>query len=243
MTNIVEISWVEFTKQALPAYWLAEYKYCPSKAILEMEVAEEKPQQMLEGQIIHEQDAQEILENLGPLVSVPHPETVEAMMQFSRRQLRKALEERVTLANKEGIIMFVSIIPHLCVWGVPDCADCTDGKHPIIIETKTTGRLPNKPWEDAKIQVGVYLLGLEVLGFDFKYGLLRYKLRQRSEEVRDFMVSLDHDLRQLVEQTVASARHVLNGAISPAPADTLGKCANCKISHPQLYRRCKQELV
>jgi len=243
MTNIVEISWVEFTNQALPAYWLAEYKYCPSKAILEMEVEEEKPQQLVEGQIIHEQDAQEILENLGPLVSVPHPETVQATMMFSRQQLRRALKERVALANKEGVIMFVSIIPHLGVWGIPDCADCTDGKYPIIIETKTTSRLPSKPWEDAKLQIGVYMLALEVLGFDCKHGLLRYKLRQKPEEVREFKVSLDHDLRQLVEQTVASARQVLDGAVGPAPADTPGKCANCKISHAQLYRHCKQKLV
>lgn len=243
MTNFRETSWAEFTNRAVPAYWLAEYKYCPSKAVLEMEVEEEKPQQLVKGQNIHEQEAREILESLGPLVNVPHPETVEATMSFSHQQLSRALRERVTLANAEGTIMFVCIVPDLGVWGIPDCADCTNGKHPVIIETKTTGRLPNKPWDDAQVQIGVYMLGLEVLGFDCKYGLLRYKLRQKPEAVRDFRVSLDHNLRQLVEQTAASARQVLDGAAGPAAADTPGKCASCKTSHPLLYRHCRQKLV
>jgi len=208
-----------------------------------MEVEEEKPQQLVKGQNIHEQEAREILESLGPLVNVPHPETVEATMSFSHQQLSRALRERVTLANAEGTIMFVCIVPDLGVWGIPDCADCTNGKHPVIIETKTTGRLPNKPWDDAQVQIGVYMLGLEVLGFDCKYGLLRYKLRQKPEAVRDFRVSLDHNLRQLVEQTAASARQVLDGAADPAAADTPGKCASCKTSHPLLYRHCRQKLV
>lgn len=243
MMKITEMSWNEFTRQALPAYWLAEYKYCPSKAVLEIEVEEEKPEQLVKGQTIHEQAAQEILESLGPLISIPHPETVAATMLFSHRQLSRALGGKVTLANKQRVIMFVSIIPDLGVWGIPDCADCTDGEHPVIIETKTTGRLPSRAWDDAKVQIGVYMLGLEILAFDCKYGVLRYKLRDKPEQVKDFRVPLDHDLRQLVKYTVESARRVLDGSADLGSADTPGKCAYCKRSHPLLYRHCTRKLV
>jgi len=75
---------------------------------------------------------------LGPLVNVPYLDTVEEAMSFSYRQLRKALDERVILANQKGETMFFSIIPELGVWGIPDCADCTDGKHSLIVESRTT---------------------------------------------------------------------------------------------------------
>jgi CRISPR/Cas system-associated exonuclease Cas4 (RecB family) len=139
--------------------------------------------------------------------------------------------------------MFLSIIPELGVWGMPDCADCTDGKHPLIMETKTTWRLPKKAWDNDRVQVGIYMLGLETLGFNCIYGLLRYKLSDEPEEVRDFRVALDNELRQVVKHTVHSMRKVLDGSAEPAGADTPGKCSYCKTKHPLIYGLCRKKAI
>jgi CRISPR/Cas system-associated exonuclease Cas4 (RecB family) len=238
-----DMSWVDFTSQALSAHWLAEYKYCQTKAILGMQIEEEKPKAMVEGTKIHEAEAQKILEELGPLRAVKTPETVGDMLEFSRRQVERALRDRLVLANKKGKVLFLSVIPELSVWGIPDAVDCTNGTQPIIIETKTTSRLPFKVWDDSRVQIGLYILGLGVLGFDCKYGLLRYQLRENPEKSVEFSVFLDNGLRNLVEDTVDSATKVLCGVEYPAPPNTPNKCKNCRTNHVEIYKCCQNKLA
>jgi CRISPR/Cas system-associated exonuclease Cas4 (RecB family) len=174
--SLKEIGWRDFARSALPASTIAEYWFCPAKICNKMRQGSIETPQTVVGSQIHEEEAQEVLKKLGPLKEVKIESLFDAMMH-SRLNLASALEARQILANSEKNVLFRCIVPETGYIGLPDIADCRDGKQPVLVEIKTTGRLPTEAWMDNRIQMGVYLVGLERLSYHPEHGIIEYRLR------------------------------------------------------------------
>ena len=147
-------------------------------------------------------------------------------MMHSRLNLASALKARQVLANSEENILFRCIVPETGLIGLPDIADCRNGKQPVLVETKTTGRLPTEPWMDNRIQMGVYLIGLERLSYHPEHGILEYRLRSDSSARERFEIQLDTNLRQTIQETTEAVLGLLKGQ-EPIPCNNPRKCASC----------------
>lgn len=217
--------WDDFVKSALPASTIAEYWYCPAKIYNKMRLGDIKTPATIVGSQIHEEEAQEVLEQLGPLEEVKIESVYDAMLH-SYRNLVSALKEKQILANSEENILFRSIVPEAGYIGLPDIADCRDGKHPILIDLKTTGNLPWRVWMEHKVQIGVYIIGLERLSLKPDFGIIEYVLRTDHSVRRRFEVRVDDSLRKTIQETSEQVLGILKGK-DPIPCDNPRKCFSC----------------
>jgi len=225
-SNILKkVKWYDFAKNALPASTIANYWFCPAKIYNMKEQGSVETPCTKMGTQIHEEETLDILEKLGPLKKVKIESVFDAMTH-SRLNLKVALREKQVIANSENSILFRCIVPEKRYIGVPDVADCSNGKQPTLMEIKTTGRLPYDVWMDNKIQMGVYLLGLERMSFKPEFGRIEYRVRDKQSVRRSFQVYLDGELRQEVEETSQAVSDILSGK-EPVPANNPRKCASC----------------
>lgn len=230
------IKWRNFIQEALSATDVAKYLYCPAKLAMRWEVGRIETEEMAQGTMVHEEKAEEILSQLT-LVRAGAPETLDDVITHSKGELTKALKDRVILENPKDSILFAAVVPKLQLWGKPDRADCTNGSWPIMIEHKSKEKLPADPWPDDKVQLGIYMLGMETLGFQPQYGYLEYVLRAKEGQLKTFKVYFSKELRVLVSLTTESAKQIVDGQQEPRP-DSARKCQRCE------YReQCKWKLA
>lgn len=223
--SLKKIRWLDFAKNAISASTIAEYWFCPAKIYNSIKQGEIETPLTIAGSQIHEEEAQEILKQLGPLKKIEVESLFDAMLH-SYQNLTSALRDRKILANSEKNVLFQCIVPEMGYIGVPDIADCTNGEQPILVETKTTGKLPRDIWIDNRIQMGVYLIGLESLSFKPKYGIVEYVLRTDQSIRKKFEIQIDDDLRRNIHNTSNEVRDILNGK-EPVPCNNPRKCASC----------------
>ena len=220
-----KIGWRDFARTALPASTLAEYWYCPAKICNKMRQGSIETPQTVTGSQIHEEEAQEVLKKLGPLRKVKIESLFDAMMH-SRLNLASALKGRQILANSEKTILFRCIVPEAGYIGLPDIADCRNGRQPVLVDMKTTGKLPTEAWMDNRIQMGVYLIGLERLSYHPKHGIIEYRLRTDPSSRERFEIHLDRGLRQTIQETTDAVQGILSGK-EPVPCNNPRKCVSC----------------
>lgn len=232
--ELSQIRWKDFTQEALSASAIAEYFYCQAKLVMQRQIGDIENGKMTEGKMLHEKKAQDNLSQFD-LGRASAPELLADAIEHSKMELTKALEDRVPLENPKDGILFAAVVPNLRLWGKPDRADCTNGEWPIIIDYKFTEKLPTRPWPNDKVQLGVYMLGIETLGFKPLYGFLEYNLRDKKDQSKIFKVDLDEELRKLVRSTAESARRIIDGQQEPMP-DSPRKCQRCE------YHECKWKL-
>ena len=219
------IKWVDFVKTALPASTIAEYWYCPAKIYNKLRLGEIKTPNTVTGSQIHEEEAQEVLKQLGPIKKVKILSLFDAMLH-SYRNLTNALKEKQILANSETSILFQCIVPETGYIGLPDIADCRKGTQPILVEVKTTGRIPAEVWMDHRIQLGVYMIGLERLSLKPAYGIVEYVLRTNRSIRERFEIHLDAHLRRVIQETSEQVLGILRGN-DPIPCNNPRKCSSC----------------
>jgi CRISPR/Cas system-associated exonuclease Cas4 (RecB family) len=223
--SLKKIKWSDFVKSALPASTIAEYWYCPVKIYNKIRLGDIKTPNTIAGSQIHEEEAQEVLKQLGPMKKVKIQSLFDAMLH-SYRNLTIALKEKQILANSEKSILFRCIVPETGYIGLPDIADCINGKQPILVEVKTTGRIPKEVWMSHRIQIGVYIIGLERLSLKPEYGIVEYVLRTDSSIRERFEVRMDNSLRKTIQETSEQVLGILSGK-EPVPCNNPRKCSSC----------------
>ena len=229
----------DFARSALPASTLAEYWFCPAKICNKMRQGSIETPQTVAGSQIHEEEAQEVLKELGPLKRVKIGSLFDAMMH-SRRNLASALKARQVVANSEEDVLFQCVVPETGLIGLPDIADCRNGKQPVLAELKTTGRLPTEAWMDKRIQMGVYLLGLERLSYHPENGVIEYRLRTDPSSRMRFEIQLDNSLRQTIQETADGVQGILSGK-EPVPCNNPRKCLSCGYRDACPWSACASE--
>ena len=224
-----QIAWDDFVEGAIGASLLGEYWYCAPKLVVKKKIGEVKSPQTEEGLQLHEEEAQRILKELGPLHKVEKAKTLWDAMQHSLVNLRWSLIKQEVIANGEEAVLFRTIIPELGIIGLPDKADCTKGEHPIIIESKYTEQIRegNRPWPSDELQVAVYMMGLEVLSFKPTHAVIEY-IQKTGDERKEFRVELTDALRKKISETAEKVRNILSGEEEPIPPSYPRKCEVCE---------------
>lgn len=223
--KLSDIEWREFAKRSLSASLLAEHNYCAAKVYNKRELGEVETPLTLAGTEIHEQELGKIVKSMGPSKAVQLKTLLDAMA-LSLKNIKLALKRKRALANSGERKFALMIIPELGLYGLPDIVDASDGEQPIIIDIKTTNKLPERPWFNDKLQVAVYVMGLQRLGFQSKYGILRYQLRNDKNQTREFRVDVDESLKQHVVDAMKDILRIINGG-EPIPTDKKNKCIPC----------------
>lgn len=224
-----DIPYKEFVKRSVPVHLLEEYVYCPAKVTNYKLLGEVTTPILLEGRLFHETDAEKALTKVGPTRKIKVKTLSQAMAQ-TYHNIRIALSTKMILANSDDRVLFLAILPEFGILGKPDKLDCSDGTNPVIIETKTTGKLPTSPWHDHEVQLGTYVMGLERLGFHPPYGYLDYVMRDSPENHRQYRITLNDSLRK---ETVAIADRVANLLLEkeePIATTNPRKCMACRFS-------------
>jgi CRISPR/Cas system-associated exonuclease Cas4 (RecB family) len=224
--KLQSLPWNRFLQRSSGASSLAEYWYCPAKIINSVSLGAIETEEKTTGTEFHETETTRIIKSLGPLRKVK-VKTLYDVMRLSYENLVGALRRREVIANSENQVLFWSIVPDLGIVGVPDKADCQEGGEPVLIDFKTTARLPGEPWVDNRIQLGAYMIGLERLGFRQTYGLLKYVLRDEPSSSVVFKLYLDDYLRNQVARTSQEVARILDGT-TPTPTKNPKKCRACE---------------
>jgi CRISPR/Cas system-associated exonuclease Cas4 (RecB family) len=217
--------WGQYRSKAVSASSIGEYWYCSAKVLNARLYGHIETAETETGSEYHEEETNKVIGALGPLRKIKI-ESVHDVMKLSHTNIRDALKGRKVLANSETTVLFWAIHPEQKYIGVPDKADCTNGKEPILMDFKTTRRLPGEAWIDHRTQLGAYMLGIERLGFRQSHGIIRYVLRDRPTEIADFKVYLDEHLRLHVSTTSDAVHKVLDGG-EPQPTKNPNKCRAC----------------
>lgn len=227
MGDIRDTPFADFVSNAVPVHMLAEYVYCAAKVPNRMLQGDIRTPVLLEGQRIHEAEAKKVLAKIGPTKRIKISTVFDAMVH-TYMNITSALRKRKVLANSEKRVLFLTVLPEYGIVGKPDAVDCRDEKSPVIIETKTTDRLPLSPWPDNELQVGIYMMGLERLGFHPSHGLLEYVKRKSPKERERYTISLNARLR---EEAVSAAKTVVNLLLEkekPIATKNPRKCLPCR---------------
>jgi CRISPR/Cas system-associated exonuclease Cas4 (RecB family) len=215
----------DFKKNAVGASVVGEYWYCAAK-ISNMKIhGEIKTPIIIEGAILHEEQAQELLSKMK-LRKVKTPETLLDALVFFHKRVKDAMAARSCLVNSEKGTMYLAILPELGCIGRPDLIDCSGGS-PVVVEKKYVGRIPHRPWPDEEVQLAVYMLSLERLGFNPSHGILEYNQRNTGDR-RHFEVQLNGHLRKKVLTTVETVRGLVQRDEEPIPTKKPTKCRACK---------------
>jgi CRISPR/Cas system-associated exonuclease Cas4 (RecB family) len=147
-------------------------------------------------------------------------------MVVSLQNIKSALQDRKILANNRERKFALVIIPETRIIGEPDIIDCSNGLEPVIIDIKTTRRLPNEPWLDNKLQMAVYVMGMRRLGFKSSYGVLKYQLVDDNSQTREFRIEVDDVLKQYLVDAVRNVSRIINGG-EPVLTNNKKKCISC----------------
>ena len=219
------VKWRNFLKNAVAASKVAEYCYCPAKITNMKLLGEIKTPIMIEGSELHEQEAQELLSHMR-LKKVKAPKTLLDAIMFDYAQVAHATANRSTLVNSDNSRMYLSILPELGCIGVPDLIDCSTGK-PTVIEKKFVGRIPSQMWPDHEMQLAIYMLSVERLGFKIVHGVLEYHERA-GDSVKRVEIRLNKQLRKKVSDTVKAVRSLIEKNEEPIPTTNPNQCRSCK---------------
>jgi len=203
---------------------VAEYCYCPAKISNMKILGEIETPIMIEGAELHEEEAQELFSGMR-VKKVKTPKTLLDALTFVYAQVRDAKANRQLLVNGEETIMYYSILPELGCIGVPDLIDCTTGT-PTVVEKKFVGRIPSGIWPDHELQLAIYMLSLERLGFKSVRGRLEYHQRE-SDEIKQVELKLDPQLRKKVRDTVKAVRGLIENDEEPIPTTNPNQCRAC----------------
>ena len=204
--SIRDTAFADFVSNAVPVHLLAEYVYCAAKVPNRKIQGDIRTPVLLEGQRIHEAEAKRVLAEIGPTKRIRISTVFDAMVH-AYRNITVALRKRKVLANSEKRVFFLTVLSEYGIVGRPDAVDCRDGKNPVIIETKTTDKMPLSPWPDNELQVGIYMMGLERLGFQPTHGVLEYVKRNSPKQRKRYTIPLNAGLRQ---EAVSAAKTVVN---------------------------------
>ncbi len=229
-------SWHDFLGNAVSASSIGEHWFCAAKVLNTATYGNVETEETKAGSDYHEERAIEAIKKLGPLKKVKI-ETLDDVIKLSRDNIARALARRQVLANGEETVLFWAVSPELRFVGVPDKVDCTNGKEPIVMDFKTTGRLPSDAWTDHRVQVGAYMIGVANLGFKQSYGIIRYSLRDTPSETADYKVYFDEYLKRQVAETAQTVHDILDGS-EPRPTTNSNKCRSCAYNQV-----CKWSLV
>jgi len=172
----------DFRRSAISPSRLRLFCYCESAAVLERHNAGGgfwSTSAAFRGFLEHEIQAKEQLALLGQLEPV-EVWTVGEAMDFLMITIRRALRERIILANSADIHTFCTIVPELVpgrgCYGYPDALDCRDGASPVVVEAKYRISPLLGPARAAdKIQCAAYLAGLVELGFTDAHARIAYR--------------------------------------------------------------------
>jgi CRISPR/Cas system-associated exonuclease Cas4 (RecB family) len=223
-SRIKNVKWRDFLKNAVAASKVAEYCYCPAKITNMKLLGEIKTPVMLEGSELHEGEAQELLSHMR-LRKVRAPKTLLDALLFCYTQVNNAMIDRSLLVNADNSVMYHSILPELGCIGLPDLIDCSTGK-PVVIEKKFVGRIPPRIWPDHELQLAIYMLSVERLGFKFVHGVLEYHERQ-GNSVKRVEIMLDEQLRKKVKDTIKAVRGLIERDEEPIPTTNPNQCRKC----------------
>lgn len=172
----------DFRRSAISPSRLRLFCYCELAAVLERRAAEGPCLPIpaaLRGFLEHEIQAKEHIALLGQLEPV-EVWTVGEAMDFVRITIRRALEQRIMLANSNHIHTFCTIVPELVpgrgCYGYPDALDCRDGTSPMVVEAKyRASPLPGPARAADQIQCAAYMAGLVELGFTDAHARIAYR--------------------------------------------------------------------
>ncbi len=223
--DLATIEWKEFVKRSLAASLIAEHNYCAAKVHNKRELGEVQTPITIAGTELHEQETSKIVESLGPLESVKLKTLLDAMT-LTLGNIKSALKKKRVLANSEKHRLAITVLPEAGIVGVPDIIDCRNGEQPVIIDIKTTDKLPNDPWLNDKLQLAVYVMGLQRLGFKSNHGILQYELRKDKKQTKEFRIDVDDSLRQLISAATKDILRIINGG-EPVPTNNRNKCIPC----------------
>ena len=223
----------DFLKSAVSASIVGEYWYCAAKISNQKRLGKIKTPMMIEGTQLHEEQAKEVLSQLQ-LRKVKAPETLLDALVFNYAAVKHAIAGKSILVNSEKSVMYLAILPELGCVGIPDLIDCSTGS-PVVVEKKFVGRLPYRPWLDQELQLAVYMLSLEKIGFNPTYGILDYFLRE-TDDKRRFEVRLDNYLRQKIDGTIKSVRGLIERGEEPIPTKKPRKCQVCEYANACQWR-------
>lgn len=219
------VSFREYVKHAIPVSLLSEAVYCEAKVSNKQLLGEIETPILLEGRLLHEQDAKRALRKYGPTKKL-RVATLDDAMLLSYANVLLALKKRKIIANSDKKKLFISLIPDYRIIGGPDFVDCKNGKQPIIVDTKNTNRIPSSPWSDNEIQVVAYSMSLEVLGFAPPYAILRYVTRDEAKSERTFTVPINSDLKTRVQKISQRVLSILQGS-QPKATTNINQCLPC----------------
>jgi CRISPR/Cas system-associated exonuclease Cas4 (RecB family) len=235
LPSLYETSFREFSKHTVPVHILAEYWYCAAQITNRKIQGDIETPILLEGRRIHEEEAEKILAKFGPTKQIKVTSVFDAML-LSYSNIRSALRVKKTLANSKEHVLAMTILPEYAILGVPDSIDCTDGKHPIIIETKTRDKIPTDPYQDHELQVAIYMMGLERLGFKLSYGVVEYMIRDIPWERKRYRVTLDDSLRKRAVSTAKTVVNLLSDNEEPVATRNPNKCRPCRFRESCKWR-------
>jgi CRISPR/Cas system-associated exonuclease Cas4 (RecB family) len=151
-------------------------------------------------------------------------------MLLSYRNIKRALARKKVLANARERVLFMTILPEFGILGIPDSLDCSDGRNPIIVETKTRDVFPKQPWADHELQVVIYMMGLERLGFSPAHGILEYVKRNDLKERKKHTILLNNSLRQKAISTAKTVVNLLAEKEEPIATKNPNKCVPCRFN-------------
>jgi CRISPR-associated protein Cas4 len=180
---------------------------------------------MIEGAELHEEQAQELLSHMR-IEKVKAPKTLLDALIFHYAEVTHATQTRSSLVNSDKTRMYYSILPELGCIGVPDLVDCSSGK-PVVVEKKFVGRIPSQIWPDHELQLAIYMLSVEKLGFKSVNGVLEYHDRE-NDSVKRLEVTLNKQLRKKVEGTIKAVRGLIERDEEPIPTANPNQCRKCK---------------
>jgi CRISPR/Cas system-associated exonuclease Cas4 (RecB family) len=220
-----DVKWRDFLKNAIAASKVAEYCYCPAKITNMKLLGEIKTPVMIEGSELHENEAQELLSHMR-LRKVKAPKTLLDALLFCYAQIKNATINRSILVNADKSIMYRSILPELGCIGLPDLVDCSTGK-PVVVEKKFVRMIPSQVWPDHELQLAIYMLSVEKLGFKSVQGILEYHQRD-GDSTKRLEVKLNGPLRKKVRDTVRAVRGLIERDETPIPTTNPNQCRPCK---------------
>ena len=223
--ELSQMSWAKFRGATISASSMGEYWFCAGKVVNTTLFGDVETEETTKGSDYHEKTTAQIIDRLGPLKQA-EVESIQDVMTLSYNNISNAIRGHEVLANSDEDILFWAISPELKYIGVPDKADCT-GSGPVLMDFKTTARLPGEAWTDHRIQLGAYMIGIERLGFRQDYGVIRYVLRQDSNVTADFKVYLDGYLRDEVVNTARAVHGIVYDGVEPRTTTNPNKCTKC----------------
>ncbi|MFQ6085258.1 MAG: Dna2/Cas4 domain-containing protein [Candidatus Bathyarchaeia archaeon] len=223
--NLEGINWMGFASHAIQIEDLARYWYCPAQILCRRRVEAFTRPPTGEGKKPTKEE-KKFLTKMA-LMREHEDDTVLDVMVRSHANVNWALEKKGLLANGEDVALFASVLPEMNCVGIPDFADCTDGKQPIVVERKHREKiLPWRPPPGDVVEVGAHAMALERIGFKPSKAVIDYQ-SLKTRRKRAFKITIDSDIRDSVRFTVHRVSRILEGTQKPIPTKLPSRCRSC----------------